>query len=67
MKKRNRDQALIDALALVGGVSALARELGITRAAVSQWYCVPFRHLRDISRLTGMPRAKLRPDLYDET
>jgi len=65
MKKKYRDKALIDALAVVGGVSALARELKVTRAAVSQWYSVPFRHLREISKLTGIPRAKLRPDLYD--
>jgi DNA-binding transcriptional regulator YdaS (Cro superfamily) len=65
MKKMNRNPALIEALVIIGGVSALARELGVTRAAVSQWHQVPFRHLKDISRLSGVSRAKLRPDLYD--
>lgn len=47
-----------------GSVSALARALGITHSAVSQWRKVPAERVIDVERATGIPREKLRPDLY---
>ena len=42
----------------------VARELGITHGAVSQWReCPPLRVL-DVEKITGIPRHELRPDLY---
>ena len=42
----------------------LARELGITSAAVAKWQRVPEDRLLDVERISGIPRNKLRPDLY---
>jgi hypothetical protein len=61
---RRRDAALLDAIAAIGSQSELARQLDISRAAVCHWQRVPLRHLRRIAELTGIPRERLRPDLY---
>ena len=42
----------------------IARELGITRGAVSHWRKVPADRVIAVSRLTGIPRSQLRPDIY---
>ena len=52
------------ALENVGGASALARLLGVTRSAISQWDRVPVERVLDVERLTGVPRHNLRPDIY---
>lgn len=48
------------------GVCALAKRLGISHAAVSKWEIVPADRVVDVSRLTGVSRKKLRPDLFHE-
>lgn len=45
-------------------LARLARELGITRGAVAQWDKVPAERIGDVSRVTGIPIARLRPDLF---
>jgi hypothetical protein len=52
------------ALKILGGYSALARELGIDRNAIRRWHSVPDRWIIKIEHLTGVPREELRPDLY---
>jgi DNA-binding transcriptional regulator YdaS (Cro superfamily) len=47
-----------------GGRAALARELGISKAAVSQWRRIPVGRALDVERLTGISRHRLRPDIY---
>lgn len=47
-------------------VARLARGLGITRSAVHQWERVPAERVVDVERITGIPRALLRPDLFDD-
>lgn len=47
-----------------GGVVALSLALGLSRGAVSQWRRVPAGRVVEVSRLTGVPRVVLRPDLY---
>ena len=42
----------------------MAEELGITRWAVVKWKHVPAHRIIDVERITGIPREKLRPDLY---
>ena len=43
---------------------ALAAALGITPGAVSQWDRVPIERVADVSRITGIPREDLRPDIF---
>jgi DNA-binding transcriptional regulator YdaS (Cro superfamily) len=42
----------------------LAKSLGITHGAVNQWRRVPAERVVEVERITGIPREKLRPDLY---
>lgn len=42
----------------------LARELGLSPGAVYQWRKVPAERVLDVERITGIPRHRLRPDLY---
>ena len=48
----------------VGGIVAMSKALGLSRGAVSQWDKVPAERLLDVERVTGVPREKLRPDLF---
>ncbi|MGW9230592.1 YdaS family helix-turn-helix protein [Pseudorhizobium sp. NPDC055634] len=50
----------------VKSLAALARDLGVTRGALAQWDRVPAERVVEVSRLTGIPRQILRPDLYEE-
>jgi DNA-binding transcriptional regulator YdaS (Cro superfamily) len=54
------------AIKAVGGGSALARAVGVTRFAVNQWRTagVPALRVSDVSRLTGIPLHELRPDIF---
>lgn len=42
----------------------LARALGVTPGAVSQWNQVPADRAIDVERLTGISRHQLRPDVF---
>lgn len=48
-----------------GLMSLVARELGIERGAVAMWSRVPADRVPEVSRITGIPRWLLRPDLWD--
>jgi DNA-binding transcriptional regulator YdaS (Cro superfamily) len=56
--------ALKTATKAAGGTRPLARRLGITASAVSQWERVPAERVVEVERATGVPRELLRPDLY---
>lgn len=43
----------------------LAKQLGISKAAVSKWTHIPEDRLDKVSEILGIPRALLRPDLPD--
>lgn len=45
-------------------LSALADELGLTRAAVSAWRQVPPVHARRVAAWLGTDPASLRPDIF---
>jgi len=62
---KQRHPSLVDVFVAVGGIAELARQLNVTRQAVSLWDKVPLKHLRAVSKMTGIPRQQLRPDLYD--
>ena len=47
-----------------GLMAELAQELGINRSAVAMWKRVPAERVRDVERLTGISRSKLRPDIF---
>jgi DNA-binding transcriptional regulator YdaS (Cro superfamily) len=60
--------ALQRAIDAVGTVTALAREVGVTPPAVHHWLSrrrVPHGRARDVSRVTGVPLAELRPDIWE--
>jgi DNA-binding transcriptional regulator YdaS (Cro superfamily) len=58
--------SLSRAIAAAGSQQTLARALGITQQALSQWKQrrVPAERVLDIERITGVPRHDLRPDIY---
>ncbi|MGE5773458.1 MAG: Cro/CI family transcriptional regulator [Hyphomicrobiales bacterium] len=59
-----RDPGLSEAIRIAGGVSQLARQIGISQPSVSNWIRVPAERVVSIETATGVDRAVLRPDLY---
>ena len=59
-----RDQGLDKAIRSVGGVSELARRIGIAQPSVSNWNRVPAERVTAVEAATGISRAILRPDLF---
>jgi len=49
----------------LGLQSKLARHLGVTRQAISDWPVVPINRLGEVEQFTGIDRAKLRPDIFE--
>jgi DNA-binding transcriptional regulator YdaS (Cro superfamily) len=47
-----------------GLLAKVAHDLGLTRAAVVKWDKVPAERVVDVEHSTGIPRERLRPDLY---
>src|SRR5215218_1879600 len=61
-----RDRGLSKAIQAVGGVSELARRVGISQPSVSNWDKVPAERVLAVEAATGVARMRLRPDLYRE-
>ncbi|HTS41948.1 MAG TPA: Cro/CI family transcriptional regulator [Xanthobacteraceae bacterium] len=59
-----RDQGLQEAINAVGGVSELARRIGISQPSVSNWDRVPAERVVSVESVTGINRTILRPDLF---
>jgi TorA maturation chaperone TorD len=59
-----RDAGLEEAVRAVGGVSELARQIGISQPSVSNWTRVPAERVLIVEAATGVDRKVLRPDLY---
>ncbi len=59
-----RDSGLSEAIRAAGGVSELARQIGISQPSVSNWLRVPAERVLAVESATGIGRAVLRPDLY---
>jgi len=60
------DQGLKEAITAAGGISELARRIGISQPSVSNWSRVPAERVLSVEAATGVTRAVLRPDLYGE-
>jgi TorA maturation chaperone TorD len=59
-----RDQGLDQAIRAVGGVTELARRIGISQPSVSNWERIPAERVRLVEAATGVARSVLRPDLF---
>ena len=62
-----REAGLTRAIDAAGGVAQLARKIGIAQPSVSNWSRVPAQRVIAVEAATGVPRAELRPDLYEES
>ena len=62
-----RDPGLHEAIDAAGGVSELARKIGISQPSVSNWNRIPAERVISVEAMTGVDRALLRPDLYRGT
>jgi TorA maturation chaperone TorD len=61
-----RDLGLQQAIDAAGGVTELARKIGIAQPSVSNWSRIPAERVAVIEEITGVSRAVLRPDLFLE-
>jgi TorA maturation chaperone TorD len=59
-----RDAGLQQAINAAGGISELARKIGIAQPSVSNWSRIPAERVAAVEELTGVDRALLRPDLF---
>ena len=60
-------EALITAIKIAGGQSALARAIGKSQGHISVWLkrrYIPAEMVLPIERATGVSRHLLRPDIY---
>ena len=60
------DPGLDKAIRAAGGITELARRIGISQPSVSNWSRVPAERVLSVEAATGVARAILRPDLYGE-
>lgn len=60
----DRDRALQIAIDVAGSSISLARLIGVTPQAISQWTRVPAERVLQVENATGVPREALRPDIY---
>jgi TorA maturation chaperone TorD len=60
-----RDRGLDEAIRAAGGVTELARRIGIAQPSVSNWDRVPAERVAAVEQATGVSRVRLRPDLFD--
>lgn len=61
-----REPGLSEAIRAAGGVSELARQIGVSQPSVSNWIRVPAERVVSVEAVTSVDRSVLRPDLYGE-
>jgi DNA-binding transcriptional regulator YdaS (Cro superfamily) len=52
------------AIKAAGGMRALARALRINYQSIQSWQRIPAERVVDVEQITGIPREKLRPDIF---
>jgi TorA maturation chaperone TorD len=60
------DPGLDEAIRAAGGITELARRIGISQPSVSNWSRVPAERVLSVEAASGVARAILRPDLYEK-
>lgn len=56
---------LDEAIAQAGGMMAFAKAIGINRTAIYRWKDrIPAERVIDVERASGIPRERLRPDIF---
>ena len=61
-----RDQGLESAIRTAGGVTELARRIGISQPSLSNWSRIPAERVPAVEAATNIHRTVLRPDLFSE-
>lgn len=64
MKKPRRDPALQRAIEAAGGPAKLARAVGVTIQAVSEWRKCPPKRARAVEAVSGVARERLCPQVF---
>jgi DNA-binding transcriptional regulator YdaS (Cro superfamily) len=64
-RKRRDDRGLEEAINVAGSLTELAARLKTSVQNVSQWRSVPPERCAEVERITGVPRWRLRPDIYE--
>lgn len=62
-----RDDGLRQAIARSGGVTALAKALGVAQPSISNWERVPAERVAAVEAVSGVSREVLRPDLFGDS
>ncbi len=62
--KQKVDKGLELAIAAAGTRYRLAKLLGIKPSSVLKWGRIPTGRVVQVEQVTGVPREKLRPELY---
>ena len=61
-------RAVVEAVERAGGMSELARKIGVSPQAVWKWLYVqgrvPATRVLEVERVSGVPREQLRPDVF---
>lgn len=66
-QRRLRSVGLAKAIkASDNSITELAKRLGVTPQAVSDWVEVPITRCVAVELATGVPRSELRPDVFNE-
>lgn len=63
-RERPLSPGLKRAAEAAGSLYRLADLLGIRMQSIWQWHEIPINRVVQVEAVTGVPREKLRPDLY---
>jgi len=67
MSKKHRATIVSEAVRIAGGLGRLGDQVGVSAQAVYRWRRegqIPVDRVLDVERATGIPREKLRPDVF---